>query len=163
LALAAKLLGYGGVVIANLLDIPVADTQAMNTAGASPEAWERSQRALAVALREGDAVLAAWGVVPLAGEARLHRRAQIEWLVRQAQADGHASAWAVGGQPRHPSRWHQYVSDRHGRTPPGASRPDRLRHVLMSAGWESLRGGSPKARLALLTAADAPSDSTPSH
>lgn len=47
-----------------------------------------------------------------------------------------------GGQPRHPSRGHQYVSDRHGRTGPG-NVEEGLRLVLVQVPLAELQPGCP--------------------
>lgn len=60
---------------------------------------------------------------------------QVEWFARQARAAGLSEMWTVGGRARHPSRWHQYVSDKYGRTS-GGSFADRLRQVLVRAPLE---------------------------
>lgn len=43
---------------------------------------------------------------------------------------GITAFWMVGGEPRHPSRWHQFVSDKHGRTT-GGTFEERLVQVLV--------------------------------
>jgi hypothetical protein len=37
----------------------------------------------------------------------------------------------LGGEPRHPSRWHQYVSDKYGRTS-GGTFEERIKQVLVA-------------------------------
>ena len=74
--------------------------------------------------------MAAWGLYGLSGPAKAHRREQLGWLAGAAQSLGHTDCWTVGGEARHPSRWHQYVSDVHGRTTEGTF-AERLRQVLV--------------------------------
>lgn len=94
------------------------------------EAWASARADLEVAVRSGTGLLAAWGVGGLSGDARRSLCAQVEWLVDCAMDGGLHSFWMVGGEPRHPSRWHQYVSDKYGRTR-GGSFEERLAQVLM--------------------------------
>jgi hypothetical protein len=86
--------------------------------------------ALAAGLEGCDEVAAAWGLYGLTGTAKAHRRDHLAWLVGTAKSLGHTECWAVGGEPRHPSRWHQYVSDVHGRTTAGTF-AERLHQVLV--------------------------------
>ena len=85
---------------------------------------------IAEALARCDEFMAAWGLSGLAGAARQHRSDQVRWLLQTASSFGHELAWTVGGQPRHPSRWHQYVSDMHGRTA-GGTVIERLKQVMV--------------------------------
>jgi hypothetical protein len=133
---AATLLGGGRLLVVNLFAFPVADLPALSVCGSGAAGWLAARPKLAAALQEADCLLAAWGLHRLHGPARLLQEQQMSWMEEEARAHGHLSAWCVGGQPRHPSRWHQYVSDRHGRTTGGSS-SDRLRQVL---GESPLRG-----------------------
>lgn len=117
------------VAVANLCAAPAVDLPALVAAAAEAAPWLASRDALAAALEECDEVVAAWGLYALTGPAKAHRRNQLAWLVKTAETLGHNDCWAVGGQPRHPSRWHQYVSDVHGRTR-GGTFQERLRQVL---------------------------------
>ena len=112
----------------------------MSRVGAGSDAWELARPDLSAGLERGDAVLVAWGVSTLTGPARAHHEAQVRWLVEQAQQLECPEAWTVDGQPRHPSRWHQYVSDRHGRTSAAPTTADRLREVLVQVAWTCLIG-----------------------
>jgi hypothetical protein len=51
---------------------------------------------------------------------------------------GISNIWMVGGEPRHPSRWHQFVSDKYSRTT-GGSFEERLDQVLESVPMSALR------------------------
>jgi hypothetical protein len=121
LAVASRCLQLPTVSIANLLCVPARDTSAMSKAGIRAAAWDESRAELASAVGQAEVLIAAWGVGPLTGPARQHQRVQIAWLMQTAQASGHAYVWTMGGQPRHPSRWHQFASDRHGRTAPDSA------------------------------------------
>lgn len=130
LAVAAGCLELPDVAVVNLLGATASNTAAMSLVGAAGDVWHSSRPALEHGVRRADALIAAWGVQPLGGQARQHHRDQVAWLVQTAEDAGHDSAWTVGGQPRHPSRWHQFASDRHGRTAPGLSREERIRGLL---------------------------------
>lgn len=96
------------------------------------DAWEDSRVDLEAAVRSGTALLAGWGVSGLSGNARRWMRNQVDWLIKCAEASAMDAMWMVGGEPRHPSRWHQYVSDKYGRTS-GGTFEERLRQVLVAA------------------------------
>lgn len=141
---AVELLGGRRLLVVNLFDFPVADLSALSLRGSSAAGWLAGRPKVVDALQEADLLLAAWGLHPLHGPARVLRAQQLSWLQEEAQAHGHSSAWCVGGQPRHPSRWHQYVSDRYGRTAGGSS-SHRLRQVLGEAPLQVLvRQGPPR-------------------
>lgn len=135
---AAGILNCDHVVVVNLLDVPTSDTGAMSTVGRDPRPWLESRVALAGGLNEGQVLLAAWGVSELTGPAREHRRDQVRWVVQAALDAGHDLSWTVGHRPRHPSRWHQFVADRHRRTDPGLTFEERLRQVLLRRGTQLL-------------------------
>jgi hypothetical protein len=135
---AADLLGCSTLRIVNLLPVPTRDIPAMSVAGADFAVWLAGREAIAAGLLECDVALAAWGVSALTGPAREHQRAQVRWLVAQASALPVCEVWTVGRRPRHPSRWHQYVSDGHGRTAAKGSTAERLREVLVQRSWTSL-------------------------
>jgi len=137
LNLAKNLLGFDRLAVVNLLDVPSRDMRAMAAAGVDHDAWARSRARLESALVEADALLAGWGVRPLTGHAEWYRTEQLAWLRCRARHHGHSEVWAIGAQPRHPSRWHQYVSDRHGRTGEGTT-AERLRTVLVRVDLEVL-------------------------
>lgn len=130
LAVASRCLKLPTLSIGNLLSVPAHDTSAMSMVGTEADVWEASRPGLEDAVKNADVLIAAWGVQPLSGPARQHQRAQIAWLMQTARAAGHTDAWTMGGQPRHPSRWHQFTSDRYGRTAPGLSRDERVRGLL---------------------------------
>jgi hypothetical protein len=94
------------------------------------EAWDRARADLQFAIAGASAVLAGWGISGLGGEARGWMRAQVEWLTECAEVSGIDAFWMVGGRPRHPSRWHQYVSDKYGRTT-GGRFEQRIAQVLV--------------------------------
>lgn len=131
LARAAGLINCDAVDVVNLLEVPTADTNAIAEAGREGATWKRSRSAISDGFHRADALLLAWGVSEPTGPARHHRREQMAWTLAEAQRAGHTRVWTVGDQPRHPSRWHQYVADRHGRTPRALTFEERLRLVLL--------------------------------
>lgn len=127
-AKAAGALGHEGAVIANLCAVPTPSVVEVNALGR--DAWDQAQKDLEVAIADAGIVIAAWGVAGLTGEARRLRLAQVNWLSARALQNGITSFWMVGREPRHPSRWHQYVSDKYGRTA-GGTFEERIRQVLV--------------------------------
>jgi hypothetical protein len=111
-------LGASRLLVANLCVRAAADLPALTNA-TDPSDWAAAQPDLCEGLGKADALLGAWGLFPLSGEARQYRAQQLHWLRLMAEAQGHTRAWALGAEPRHPSRWHQYVSDRHARSSGG--------------------------------------------
>ena len=128
---AAELLGCDQVIIVNLCDAAAQDLRGMGAVAADAAPWISARSSLQEALTASTMVLAGWGVVNPPGLAAQHQRQQLAWLSAATDRAGHRTAWCVGGEPRHPSRWHQYVSDRHGRTQ-GGTPMERLREVLVA-------------------------------
>ncbi|WP_368859933.1 DUF1643 domain-containing protein [Microbacterium algeriense] len=116
-ARAACAIGYESVVIANLCAVPTPTV--VEVSSLDRPAWAAAQHNLGLAVDRADAILAGWGVSGLTGPARRLIDEQVEWLHARARNAGIDGFWTVGGQPRHPSRWHQYVSDKYGRTTGG--------------------------------------------
>jgi hypothetical protein len=126
--LAATALGYERVVVANLCEAATPSVVELNDVGA--DAWMSARDHLAPLFPLASALLGAWGVAGLNGDARQFRDAQVEWLAREAGAAGLTHMWMLGGRPLHPSRWHQFVSDKYGRTS-GGSFEERIVQVLV--------------------------------
>ncbi len=131
------LLGCDRLVVVNLYARPARDLPELQVVAAVVDGWLEARPGLLGALDEGGLLLAAWGLIKLRGEAGRYQREQLAWLRMHASAVGSGTAWTVGGEARHPSRWHQYVSDRHGRTRGGAPE-ERLRQVLQRQGLAQL-------------------------
>ncbi|MFI8697002.1 DUF1643 domain-containing protein [Dietzia maris] len=127
---AKRILGFADLRIVNLYSAPTRSITELNSSSCESE-WLSARPAIAQALSESDAFLAAWGLGGFSGETRVCFDRQIEWVADTAAESGHGHFWMVGDQARHPSRWHQFVSDRHQRTP-GGSPEERLRYVLKS-------------------------------
>ncbi|TFC34129.1 DUF1643 domain-containing protein [Cryobacterium sp. TMT2-42-4] len=128
--MASELMGVSRVSICNLLDVATNDVREVATVGNSAAPWLASRPAILEALGDADDVLLAWGSEPT-GPARNHQREQVAWVMNLI-ASQRTEAWAVGAQPRHPSRWQRYTSRAHagmdfssalqlslGRLPPG--------------------------------------------
>lgn len=124
-----RVLGYTSVEIANLNLTPTISVVELGLSQTAEE-WTRARPRLTRALESADGLLAGWGVARLAGSAQRDRDAQVDWLRSEAGRVGFTSIWMVGGEPRHPSRWHQYVSDKYQRTT-GGTFEQRLSQVLV--------------------------------
>lgn len=137
--MAARLLGYDSFEIVNLCSDATPTVVELNKLGHGP-GWQDARQHIAEALRRTDGLLAGWGVTGLTGDGRRALVEQVAWLSGEASAAGIERVWMVGGEPRHPSRWHQYLSDKHGRTS-GGSIEQRLNQVLeavpLARGWGS--------------------------
>ena len=129
LHVAAELLGCDSVVIGNLFATATDDVTAVNSVGADAAGWTAARPGLLKAL-DADVLIAGWGVSGLQGDAQRHREAQVQWVTASATLRRHVGVWTLNGEPRHPSRWHQYVSDRHGRAS-GDTQAERLQSVLV--------------------------------
>ncbi len=126
---AAEVLGYDCCEIANLFAEPTATVVDLNLLGAGLGLWAPVRQRLSEQIRGAGGVLAAWGVAGASGTLRRERDLRGAWVAAEAGRVGHEQIWTVGGAPRHPSRWHQYVADRHGRTL-GGTFEERLTQVL---------------------------------
>lgn len=133
----ARAIGYRNVVLTNLCAEPTPSVVELNSVGI--EAWFEARAGLERTLLGATAVLAAWGVTGITGDARRSMRSQVQWLSGCLASAGIEKMWMVGGEPRHPSRWHQYVSDKYGRTT-GGSFEDRIRQVLVEVPLKTNQG-----------------------
>lgn len=124
---AAIALGYDSAEIVNLTNLATSSVLELN--GHGLEHWIGARDELMAGLERASGLLGAWGTAGLSGVAREARRAQVEWLAARATQAGIDTIWTVGPRASHPSRWHQYVSDKHARTR-GGSFSDRLLDVL---------------------------------
>lgn len=105
---ACSLLGFETFLISNLIDFPTYRSGDISEVAAEGEIWMRSRAALAAAVSEASGVLLAYGVEKPSGPARVHHREQLAWLNQEISARG-LQTWAVGGKPRHPSRWQRFT------------------------------------------------------
>lgn len=128
LAVAAHILGNMELAVVNLFATATKSIVEVNDVGRAPEGWLAARPGIRSAIGAADEVLVGWGIGGIHGAARQCMRRQIDWLIN-ALPERLDAVWTIGGEPRHPSRWHQYVSDKHGRTE-GGSFEQRLRAVL---------------------------------
>lgn len=144
-AAAARVLGYQFVEVVNLYSDATSSTDELNRS-ATVDGWLRARGELSNALGGATDVLGGWGVAGLTGSALQNQNEQVAWLRLEAIRVGISTIWMVGGEPRHPSRWHQFVSDKYSRTT-GGSLEERLDQVLESVPISALRTSPPpKAR-----------------
>jgi hypothetical protein len=127
---AAEVLDFDSYEVANLFAEPTPTVVELNLFTGHEKAWPEVQERLREQLRAAGGVLAAWGVAGAFGRFRQLRDERAAWLIDEAERVGHEEVWMVGSEPRHPSRWHQYVADKHGRTR-GGTFEERLRQVLV--------------------------------
>lgn len=128
-AAASRALGCQVGKVANLCTAPTASVVELNGRLTRPSDWIDHRDSLRRELEAASVIVGAWGISGLTGEARRIRDDQVTWLFAAAGAAGHRHIWLVGGEARHPSRWHQYVADKHGRTS-GGSLEQRLLDVM---------------------------------
>jgi hypothetical protein len=105
---------------------------------ATLDGWLMARDELSNALERATSVLGRWGIAGLTGDALRDQNQQISWLQLEAVQAGISTIWMVGGEPRHPSRWHQFISDKYSRTT-GGSFAERLDQVLESVPISTLR------------------------
>ena len=129
LAVAAEVLGCTTFEIANLFSIATPDMHGINENGMVSGGWLEARPALTELLHSASEVVMAWGVTAPKGLAAHRFKDQVEWVIAETISTGHDRVWTMRGQVRHPSRWHQFVSDKHGRTE-GGDFAGRLRQVL---------------------------------
>ena len=128
------------VQIANLLSVPTASTDEIREAGIGAGSWHRARPRVSELIQSADHIVLGWGLGGITGVARQHFHAQVRWVEGELTRRGEGvPVWTVGDGPRHPSRWHQYVSDKHGRAVAGDLQ-ERLRHVLIDQSVGALDG-----------------------
>ena len=134
----AKILGHENFQIANLMSTATQHARDAALVGADEKPWMSARAELRRGMRQSKELLLAWGVLRHLGPARRHAESQVQWLLDVAEDSGHLGAWSVGHDVRHPSRWHQFTADRHGRTE-GGDGIERLRQVLAYRELDELR------------------------
>ena len=125
--LAASLLGFSQVNIANLFALPSHSTGEIAVLGAEEHGWLTARKLLEPKLASTQGILLAYGSTAPTGIARLHFRQQIEWL-HSLIAEHQVPSWHVGDGPRHPSRWQRWTHRAH----PGVPFAEALRESLVS-------------------------------
>lgn len=126
---AAKVLGFEHHEVANLFSVPTPTVVELNLLTIDDASWGDIQLRLREHTWSAGGVLAAWGIAGASGMFRRERDKRGAWLYQEALKAGHEGIWTVGGEPRHPSRWHQYVADKYARTA-GGTFEQRLSQVL---------------------------------
>ncbi|MCK2029893.1 DUF1643 domain-containing protein [Microbacterium galbinum] len=132
-------LGCVDYEIANLFETSSPGLTALSSLELEAEMPVAIQRNVSDQLRQASIVVAAWGVSAPSKVFQQRRCRRASWVLQEARRQGHEAVWMVGGAPRHPSRWHQYVADKHGRTT-GGSFTQRLSQVLEPTPIASLTG-----------------------
>lgn len=127
LHVAKDVLGCASLQVANMFAIPTKDLPDINLVGREPHGWLATRPQLTEAIAQADVVILGWGLGGLSGPARLHFREQIDWVFSLLAA--HGRVWTVGGVPRHPSRWRQFVGPQRN-IARGEDFTERLRSVL---------------------------------
>jgi hypothetical protein len=118
-ATAAEVLRASSWQIANLVTRPTRDLPGLSQAASDEDPWLLSRPALSCAIAEADVLLLGWGLGGLTGPAARHWRSQASWACVEARRHGHRTGLTLGGSPRHPSRWRQYLGPKRGLYPPG--------------------------------------------
>ena len=131
LRLAGALLGCEGLEIANLFAFPTRDVNGINAVGGDAVGWEMARPRLQEVIANSDQIMAAWGVSGISGAAMKMKQNQLDFLLTCFSATETEAVWTLNGEARHPSRWHQYVSDKHGRAR-GATFVERLESVMVA-------------------------------
>lgn len=129
LEVAATTLGFSGFQIANLIQLASRNSKDLAPMAINEDDWLKSRPEIERALNSSDEVVFAWGVSRLAGEANSYKEEQINWTIQEALSAGHFQALLMGGSPRHPSRWRQYVGPQRNRIP-GDTLEDRFQLAL---------------------------------
>lgn len=135
---AADVIGHQNLVVVNLFAVRTRSSGNIAELGADEEPWLEARPQLTSSILTTTDLLFAWGLLHHLGAARPAAQQQVGWLLDLAASIGHLSAWSVGHDVRHPSRWHQYTADRHDRTP-GGTADERLRAVLLRRDLASYR------------------------
>lgn len=115
--------------LANLLDVPSKDQAQLGATEVSHQAISRSRDLMSEAISYADEILFAWGSSWPSGPNRTVLREQEAWLCQHLDQLGIRRVWLVASQPRHPSRWRQYVGPEKRRVT-GATFEERIASVL---------------------------------
>lgn len=136
---------WGRLEIANLVETPTRNSKELARVATSPEAFLDARDRLETVLTSSDMLVFAWGVASLPGPTGRHVRGQTSWVISRAQHHGHTHVWVMGGQPRHPSRWRQYVGPQRGLFS-GTTTIDRLTQGLERCAIEHCTAGAARPR-----------------
>ena len=78
--LARKHLGFSSAIIANLCATPTKNSKELSLNAGSSDPWLEGRSTISDLVSRADGVLLAYGTSPLSGKARVHHRAQLDWL-----------------------------------------------------------------------------------
>ncbi len=120
---------WGRLEIANLVETPTRNSKELAQVATSPQVFLDARDRLEALLTSSETLVFAWKIAPLSGPAGRHVRGQAAWVISRARHHGHTHAWVMGGRPRHPSRWPQYVGPQRGLFD-GSTTVDRLMQGL---------------------------------
>ena len=138
LGAAGRALGHAHVVVANLCAMPTRDVNELERVATDPRIWHSARPELERVIMQSDVLIAGWGVKSWSGPSAVHFRDQLELRAGSGhEMPGKNEIWTLGGEPRHPSRWHQYVSERYGRAT-GETLAARLSSVLEAVPLDAL-------------------------
>lgn len=129
---------WGTMEIANLVETPTRNSKELEQAATSVQLFLDARDRLDTVLASSDTLVFAWGIAPLRGLTGTYVRDQANWVISRALHHGHTHAWVMGGHPRHPSRWRQYVGPQRGLFD-GATTADRLTQGLERCAVEIAR------------------------
>lgn len=134
---AAGIIGCTSIRVANLVDFRTKTLNELSSATASQD-WLRARPEIESLIESCDHILVGWGLHLPSGPAGPLMRAQVDWALGALVRHPIPSVWTVGGESRHPSRWHQYIAAKHGRAR-GTTSKERLASVLARTSVQALR------------------------
>ncbi|MGW5155132.1 DUF1643 domain-containing protein [Nonomuraea wenchangensis] len=143
---ALSVIGCDLLEVVNLLDIPSKGLDALGDARVEVADIMRSREAIEASMGRAHELLFAWGTSVVRGRYANILAEQIAWVHRLAHNSDIREVWMLAGDPRHPSRWRQYVGPQKGRIS-GNTFEERLakalvRYPLTSTASYSLRPAS---------------------
>ena len=100
---------WGTLEVANFVGTPTRDSKEFEQAATSVQLFLDVRDHLETVLASSDTLVFVWDVTPLRGPAGRYVCGHANWVVSRVLHHGHTHALAMGGRPRHPSRWCQYV------------------------------------------------------
>lgn len=112
LEMARKILRYEKLLIANMFPLPTRSSGELVTLGTQSEPWDLSRKSIESCLDQADGVLLAYGTSAPTGQARVHWKGQVSWLIGRLEGLK-CPVWTVSDEPRHPSRWQRHTFREH--------------------------------------------------
>ena len=111
---ASQVLKVTSFEIVNLVSLPTKDLPVLNQLASDPNDWISARGDLRRGIKQGDLVLSAWGLGGFSGQSKVNFQDQKSWLRTYLQSIGVDCVLTIGGRPRHPSRWRQYLGPQRG-------------------------------------------------